>query len=135
MNIIKTITILLLFILGFSNNGIGQNKKIENIFYDADALYSFQQYDKAVLLFLQVEDSISQSIIPRSELLYRIAFCYYNSSLDKEKCIPYFRKHLSITERRLEAMYFLAKTLHYYHRFDEAIEVYTNFKKIFSDFP
>jgi outer membrane protein OmpA-like peptidoglycan-associated protein len=135
MKIIKTITILLLFVFGISNNGVGQNKKNENIFYDADALYSFQQYDKAVLLFLQIEDSISQSIIPRSELLYRIAFCYYNSSLDKEKCIPYFRKYLSITERRIEAMYFLAKTLHYYHRFDEAIEVYSKFKKTFSDFP
>jgi len=135
MRIIKIITILLLFMLGVTNNGFCQNRKIENKFYDADALYSFQQYDEAVLLFLEVEDSISQSIIPRSELLYRIAFCYYNSSLDKEKCIPYFRKYLSITERRIEAMYFLAKTLHYYHRFDEAIEVYTKFKNIFSEFP
>ncbi|MEK6616687.1 MAG: hypothetical protein AABZ32_11370, partial [Bacteroidota bacterium] len=59
---------------------------------------------------------------------YRIGVCYINTDIDKAKAQTYFEK-IQLTTSETDAKYFLGRAYQYGYKFDEALKIFTTYKK------
>jgi len=102
----------------------------------ADQLVEDENYHAAVKLFKELQDESTDN----ANLNFKIGFCYLKINTEKEKAITYLKKaSLSIsddynsesTEEKnapTETLFFLGKAYHANYRFEDAINILTDFK-------
>lgn len=127
---IKFFILNLIFLFAFSTNIYSQGYNIDNLLRKANQHFKKNQFSEAIPLYLEVEKGKYQALIEEEELLYRIAFSYYSTDLQKEKSIPYFVKYFNTADTVYEPHYFLGQVYQLYNRMDEALEQYTLLKKL-----
>ena len=105
-------------------------------FYDADAYMYEDNYIKAVELL----EKIVANGINNANIQYRLGFSYLRMPLHKDKAIPHLleaTKSMSATYQDdkhgeknapFDALFYLAKAYHITHKFNEAIDVYSDFQ-------
>lgn len=130
---IKTLLLNLIFLFVFTTSLFAQKQSPEVLSRKANQNYQKKNYTEAVTSYLQLEKlerSVFADYIPEEELLYRIAFCYYSTDLEKEKSIPYFLKYFAVTDTVYEPHYFLGRVYQLTNRHDEALEQYLILKHL-----
>lgn len=115
--------------LSFSLNGQDLSKKeLKAMESKADWYFDNYQYHRALPIYLKL-DSLKPA---NGELKSRIGKCYLDGDV-AFKCLPYFleAKKLEYKEEALD--YYIARAYHLNHKFDTAISLYEESKKMVSN--
>lgn len=119
--------LLLLLAILYSSNSYSQIKNEDDLKKQADKNFEDEDYNLAYKLYAQLV-----SLYPKDpEYNYRLGVCMLYTEPDKKK--PY--SYLQIATKNpadapKDALFYLAKTNHVNYKFDEAIKLYTEYKKI-----
>ena len=143
MRLICIILIALLFSLSlFSQKDSTQNTsgqayyEFVDHFYDADAYIYEENFIKAV----EILEGIIENGTDNANIQYRLGFSYLNMPLQKNKAIPHLEKAIESMSARYEddrheeknapfdALFYLGKANHLIHKFNEAIDYYSDFQ-------
>lgn len=136
MNLLKksAITAILLIFNAVFLISANDPKPDNKIIRKADNFFIFGDYSNALPIYQKL-----QELNPENEQFnYRLAVCYFYSSIDILKCIPLFEKaEKSITENDEETIdlyYYLGISYRMVNRFDDAIRCFSKLKsKILPD--
>lgn len=133
---IKKYIILLLVLVAF-NTSYSQ-KYIKSKFIDAEYYFLFDEYSKALPIYLGILDKDPSN----ANINYRIALCYMNMVGQKYKAIPYLEKAVQdVTENYNEGSYkelhapfeaylYLGDAYRINEELDKAIDAYKTFKSL-----
>ncbi len=98
-------------------------KEIKRIEPDAKEMFRVGEYDHAFPLYKKLD-----SLMPENpEYNYRLGVCYLNSH-EKAKALPYFERAKRFNYEDELLGYYLARSYHYSHYFDSAIQFYNQYK-------
>ena len=128
-NNFKITLVCLLFIVVIPFRSFSQEKNLDNVLSKANSSFEKKKFKDALPLFLIIEKNNHSSLIEEKDLVYKIAFCYYSSDLEKDKSIPYFLKLFSLSDDVYEPHYYLGKVYQLADRNDEALDQFLHFKK------
>ena len=116
--------------------GFGQTQQEnDNLFRDANAYFYFEDYEEALVLYLNIYESFPNN----SNIDYRIGICYLNIANQKAKAIPYLERAIENTTRRyneasiketkvpLDAYFYLGNAYYVANRLKEARSTYESF--------
>jgi outer membrane protein OmpA-like peptidoglycan-associated protein/tetratricopeptide (TPR) repeat protein len=100
-------------------------KKIEK---SAQELLHAEEYYDALKLYLKLD-----SLVPnKASTNYDIGICYMHSNT-KTKALPYFKKAKELNSDRQDLDFYLGRSYHLNHKFDEAEVYYKSYKEIMKD--
>ncbi len=137
----KKIILLISFLLVIINVTKSQEvdkKKFKKLFSDAEYFFLFEDYKKALPLYLKLWDMDSLN----SNVNYRIGICYLQSAIEKYKSIPYLEKAIiNVTKKYKEGSYketssyidvysYLGDAYRSNFDFDKAIKAYESYEKL-----
>ncbi|MGZ4088362.1 MAG: hypothetical protein ACXVPD_12900, partial [Bacteroidia bacterium] len=106
-----------------------QFKNEEELKKEASALFEDEEYTKAYSLYSQLVSNYPKD----PEYNYRLGVCMLFSEPDKKKCYSYLKLAAnSPKDAPKDATFFLAKAYHINYKFDDAIKLYNDYKKIAS---
>src|ERR1700741_294833 len=88
----------LFFCFIYSGSLFSQKANPPRTLQKANYCYDKKKFDAALPLYLELEKIQQPGLIEEEDLMYKIAFCYYSSDLEKEKSIPYFLRFLSVSK-------------------------------------
>ena len=127
--IICRISFCLLFIF-FANTVFAQSKmQIIEMEKEADAYYKTKNFHSALPVLLKL-DSLKPG---NAEYIYTIGVCYIAID-DNINALKYLEKYLSVQSNPPVAFnYYIGRSYHLSHRFDEAIKYYTLYQNEFRD--
>ena len=114
-------------LLCFGQSAFSQALKSEaDLKKQAGKLFEDEEYIAAYPLYSQL-----LSLYPKeAEYNYKFGTCMLFSTEDKEKPITYLERSVKNPEIEKEAYFFLGKAYHLNYRFDDAIRMYNEFKKL-----
>ena len=91
---------------------------------EANYYYKITDYMGAIKIYKELYQHDNNS----SELSHKIGVCIFKSGGDKHEAVPYFKK--AIDRGYLESRYYLARCYHLQKKFDQAIELYHQYKNM-----
>ncbi|MCC7050383.1 MAG: PD40 domain-containing protein [Bacteroidia bacterium] len=91
----------------------------------ANDYFTSGNYEEALGMFLSLLNDTPDD----PKLNYKIAVCYLNSKIDKQKAIPFLEKVVALDKSEPNAVYLLGRAYHFANRFDDAIKKYEEFKE------
>lgn len=127
---------LIAFLFLFNLGMYAQDYKSD--FYGAYAHLENEEYDKALIAFLEIDENYPGNANVKSI----IGYCYLQSEHDKTKAIKYYlecQDHLTAyykvnnhKEKKapVESVWYLGEAYHANYEFDKAIEKYTEYKEV-----
>lgn len=127
---LKQLLLNLVLLIVFTTTVFSQKQSPEILLRKANQNYQKKHFSEAIPFYLELEKGNYIDYIEEEELLYRIAFSYYSTDLEKEKSIPYFLKYFAVADTVYEPHYFLGQVYQLANRHDEAIEQYQILKKL-----
>lgn len=106
-----------------------QNVNHKKVFAKGNVAFERGEFADALVEYQKLSNDIPPGTIDENILNYRMGMCYYNHPTDRERAIGHYEAYLAKTDSIREAHYFLAKTYHYFHQFDDAIDQYNTFRR------
>ncbi len=132
-------SIIILLSLLISSAILAQDEKvIKKLFKDAESFLLYEEYDRALPLYLEIIDKGWDN----ANIQFSVGMCYMNVHKQIKQAIPYFEKaSTNVTsnfkegnykEKRApeEAWFFLAKAYRINGQLDKAIEAYGKYKSL-----
>lgn len=89
----------------------------------ADRFFASENFEDAMEEYLLLIDKKPDDVV----LNYRLAVCFLNTNIDKEKAIAYLEKIKDNAKADDNTWYLLGRAYHFAYRFDDAIKAYQYF--------
>lgn len=137
----KVFVLLTAIALGISSYCQQLDKKeFKNLFLDAEYYFLFENYKKALDLYLYIYNNDNYQATYNANLNYRIGFCYLQDNLNSYKGFPFLEKAAknitlnyaegSATESQapIDAFYYLGDAYRNIFEFDKAIFAYQKYE-------
>lgn len=118
-----------------------EDKKLKEVFLDAEYFFLNEDYDEAITNYLAI---YRRGFEENGNINYRIGQCYLRISDEKEKAIPYLEKAINFatdkyqegvlreTGSPLESYYYLGNAYRINNQLDKAILSYEKYKTFYS---
>lgn len=119
------IGVIFLLLMIFSSSAVAQKFVQDKNFLKAEKLFYKTNYEEAIPLLLQLDSAYDSP-----EIDYLIGMSYMGQKSMENEAIPYLESYVNSSDSLDQAHFYLAQLYHWNYHFDEAINMYNNFRKI-----
>jgi tetratricopeptide (TPR) repeat protein len=115
--------VLVMFQASFAQSG-----KVQKVYEPADAEEHFNHHNylMAIPIYLQLLKADPKNVTYN----YNLGICYLNTYVNKPAAIQYFDAASKDAKANVDVWYYLGKSYHLQHKFDDAIKCYTKYKDL-----
>jgi outer membrane protein OmpA-like peptidoglycan-associated protein len=126
-NLFTKVSLIFSFLLfiAINTNAQKQSHNIKNLEEDADIYFEDEEYKKAAAVYYKL-DSLSPN---NGFYQYRLGICNFHSH-HRANALKYFKRAVDLKYAAKDLDFFLARTYHLNHQFDDAAKYYKSYKQI-----